>query len=152
MKKIIAISFTLYSILLIYFILFKFNFSLIQLENMISEFRSNGYQRVNLILLNSIKMQIMILDKWAILNLIGNTLPFIIYGFMFHLLFGFDILKSLLINFALVILIECIQLFFIIGTFDVDDILLNNISILVGLFCSKYCLNISIFSTLLKEK
>lgn len=130
--------FVIYTLLLIFFVLFKFNFTMYDLNNYIKNFREINYKRVNLEFLNSIKMQINILYRWAILNLLGNTIPFIIYGFLLKLTFNSSIYTAIFTSLFLVLLLELTQLIFVIGTFDVDDIFLNFLSILFGFLFGKY--------------
>ncbi len=138
MKHKIKILFYIYTFFLIFFVLFKFNFTIEDLVQTIKNFREVNYKRINLEFLNSIKMQINILDRWAILNLFSNTIPFIIYGFLFGFSFDFNVVKSILINVIFVLFLELIQLIFVIGTFDIDDIFLNVLSIIIGIIFVKY--------------
>lgn len=132
------IFFYIYAVLLIFLILFKFCFTLNQIEENILIFRESGYNRLNLELFRTIKMQINhIREEWAIKNLLGNTIPFIVYGVLYELAFKQKIIKAMLINLNLVVLIEIIQLVFIIGTFDIDDILLNTLCIFLGVMFIK---------------
>lgn len=68
------------------------------------------------------------------LNLAGNVLAFIPFGVFLPLLirsvrsFG----KTLLLGFELSLLVEIVQLFSKVGSFDVDDILLNTLGVLGG--------------------
>lgn len=137
-KKII---FYIYTIILIFFVLFKFSFTINDLKDTIEQFREVEYQRVNLDFLNTIKMQVSILDRWAIINLLGNTIPFVIFGLLFYISFKCKIINLFLYSLIFIISLELIQLIFVIGTFDIDDIFLNSLSILIGLVFGKYALN-----------
>ncbi len=134
----IKVVFLVYLICLIFFVLFKFNFTIDDMRESIEHFRLIDYNRVNLKFLNSIKMQLNIMDRWAILNLFGNTIPFLIYGFLFSVTFKITLFKSFIINSSFILSLELIQLIFVIGTFDIDDIFLNLLSILLGFLFGKY--------------
>ena len=73
-------------------------------------------------------------ESWAQLNLLGNTLPFLPFG---YLLFMSNpkkcsLLKVLLVGLMFVLLAEAVQFHTGLGTFDVDDIILNMSAIFVG--------------------
>lgn len=138
LKKKLIIFFVIYTIVLTYFVLFKFNFTINDLNDFINEFRSVNYKRVNLELFSSIKMQVNILDRWAILNLIANTVPFVVLGLLYKYCFKTSLIKSIIISAIFILSLELIQLIFVIGTFDIDDILLNFISILIGVLFVEY--------------
>ena len=76
-------------------------------------------------------------DPWSVLILLGNVIMFFPFGFFFILLWRNQSWKhTLLFGFLITLCIEVFQLF--VGrTFDVDDLLLNTIGVLLGgLFCS----------------
>lgn len=148
LKKKLIIFFVIYTIVLTYFVLFKFNFTINDLNDFINEFRSVNYKRVNLELFSSIKMQVNILDRWAILNLIANTVPFVILGLLYKYCFKTSLIKSIIISAIFILSLELIQLIFVIGTFDIDDILLNFISILIGVLFVEY---VVFYSAILPE-
>ena len=62
-----------------------------------------------------------------LLNVVGNVLIFIPFGFILP-----NIFKTFLITVLFVFIIECIQFALNVGSFDVDDILLNTIGSLIG--------------------
>lgn len=75
-------------------------------------------------------------DPWAIMILLGNVIMFFPIGFFCVLLWRSDCVKRILLTGVLTAFcIESIQLF--VGrTFDIDDILLNTLGVLLGgLFC-----------------
>ncbi len=135
------IVFIIYTIVLVFLILFKFSFTIEDFKNTIEQFREVDYKRVNLDFLSTLKIQIDILDRWAIVNLLGNTIPFIVYGFLFINAFKINIFNAIIINLIFVLSLELIQFIFVIGTFDIDDIFLNNLSILIGVLFGKFSLN-----------
>lgn len=68
------------------------------------------------------------------LNLVGNVLAFVPFGMFLPLLvkrvrsFG----KTLLLGFEFSLFVEIVQLFSKVGSFDVDDILLNTLGVFIG--------------------
>lgn len=70
----------------------------------------------------------------VLLNLVGNVICFIPFGFVIPVLAircrGLG--KMLLLSFMASLLVETIQLFSKLGSFDVDDILLNTLGGLIG--------------------
>ena len=75
----------------------------------------------------------------VVLNLAGNVLAFVSFGLFLPLLvkrvrsFG----KTVLLGFEFSLFVEILQLYSKVGSFDVDDILLNTTGVLIGylLFC-----------------
>ncbi|MFI3252615.1 MAG: VanZ family protein [bacterium] len=137
-RKQFSIIFYIYTCIMFFLVLFKFNFTYERIKESIELFRVSDYKMVNLDFLSTIKMQINQKNNWAFLNLFGNTIPFIFYGILFVLSFDTSLIKSILINLFVVLLIEIIQLIFVIGTFDIDDIFLNLTSIILGIILIKY--------------
>ena len=74
------------------------------------------------------------LNHQAVINLGGNVIMFIPLGFL--LPFVSDRAKKLkncfVMTFVLLILVEFVQLFTLLGSFDIDDLLLNMIGIFMG--------------------
>jgi glycopeptide antibiotics resistance protein len=105
--------------------------------------RSNTgrYRSCNLVLFGEIrrflKYRHILGTKIVFMNLAGNILVFLPFGFMlpvlcrfFHRLFG-----VLLAGFCLSFVIETLQLYFYVGSFDVDDLLLNTLGSIIGYAC-----------------
>ncbi len=126
--------------ILIFLVLFKFSFNITDIKETIEHFRNTNYQRTNYILFNTIKIQLSIINRWAVINLFANTIPFILYGILFELSFNMKLLTTIILTFLFILSIEFIQLYYVIGTFDVDDIFLNTLSILLGVFVIKFLL------------
>lgn len=85
---------------------------------------------------NLIPLRTFALDPWSVMILLGNVIMFFPIGFFYVLLWRRNSWKHiLLIGLLTTICIEVVQLF--VGrTFDIDDILLNTIGVLLGgLFC-----------------
>ena len=68
------------------------------------------------------------------LNLAGNVLAFVPFGVFLPLLVKHarSLVKTLLLGFEFSLLVEIVQLFSKVGSFDVDDILLNTLGVLIG--------------------
>ncbi|PLT29587.1 VanZ family protein [Peribacillus deserti] len=69
-------------------------------------------------------------------NLVGNILAFIPFGFLAPLLWRkiHNWVRLFLFSFLITFLIEVLQLLFRIGSFDVDDMILNVLGSLFGFF------------------
>ena len=74
------------------------------------------------------------LRRFAWINLLGNVLLFVPPGFFLPRLFpGLRRLwRTLLVSAAVIAAVECIQLFALVGSCDVDDLLLNLLGIALG--------------------
>ncbi len=67
------------------------------------------------------------------INILGNILMFIPYGFIGWLFPKYNDLKTLLIYFlSFLIVIEALQYFTRLGVFDIDDIILNTFGVVIG--------------------
>lgn len=101
---------------------------------------STGTYHYNLVLFREIKRfyryRALIGMKGVLLNLAGNVVAFIPFGFFLPLL------KPKMARFFLIFCstfffslgIECIQLVYRVGTFDVDDLFLNTLGGILGYF------------------
>lgn len=78
--------------------------------------------------------------KILITNILGNIFIFVPYGFFLPMIFG-DKFKSLkkfiLVMIAIVFAVEVIQFITGLGSFDVDDIILNTLGAVVGFLIFK---------------
>jgi glycopeptide antibiotics resistance protein len=107
---------------------------LAELKERINMFSSENTRNYNLIPLATIKSQLRhISEWWALRQIMGNIIPFMPFGFLLPIAYSkFNSFFKLFITGILSILfIEFFQLFTKVGSFDVDDILLN----LVGIMC-----------------
>lgn len=121
--------FAVYLALLAYFLFFA--------EATGRTFTERTYQ-YNLIPLHEIKRFVVYRKQLGFaavaLNLIGNVLAFVPFGLFLPLLlrgmryFG----KTVLLGFEFSLLVEIVQLFSKVGSFDVDDILLNTLGVVLG--------------------
>ncbi|MBE5889937.1 MAG: VanZ family protein [Lachnospiraceae bacterium] len=97
-----------------------------------------GEYRYNLTLLKEIKRFWNHIDiigwKAFLLNVFGNVIAFVPFGFFFPMLMKKtkSILLTTLTGFCFSLLVESLQLCLRLGIFDVDDMLLNTIGTFVG--------------------
>lgn len=70
----------------------------------------------------------------ALKNILGNIIPFVPMGFLIPMAFPFQrsLIKTMVSCLFLILSIEILQLIFYLGTFDVDDIILNSLSCFIG--------------------
>ena len=73
-------------------------------------------------------------ESWAQFNLIGNTIPFIPFGFLMPMSYRkkCSLGKVLLRGLLFVLFAELAQFYTNLGAFDVDDIILNMVAIFLG--------------------
>ena len=140
-KKLIKILFYIYIAFLILFVVLKFDGSferIISLHNSIIENEKDGIRNINLIPFRSISPYLKnITEPYAFKNIIANILVFIPLGFFVSNKNSKNVFKTLVICISVILSIECIQLLFKIGFFDVDDIILNFIGSLIGIGINK---------------
>ncbi|MCH5274749.1 MAG: VanZ family protein [Lachnospiraceae bacterium] len=138
-KKYLRILFVVYLLILLRVIVFKY--PLERLQEIVASWRSDvlweGMDRANFVWFRTIKMYV---HYWGYKsvnsfgNLVGNILVFIPLGYMLpRLSRAFqNILICLGTGLLVVLAIELFQLLTAFGSFDVDDILLNELGILLG--------------------
>ena len=123
LKKTYLILFIPYTILLLY--LLFLGFGRIQYEE-------------NIVRLVPIKSTYVFIQKsilWQniIINILGNIIMFIPFGFLGWALPTLKDLKTLILNFLFVIImVEALQYFTRMGIFDIDDIFLNTFGVWIG--------------------
>ncbi len=126
----------IYILLLFVFVVIKFSGSVEGLKERIEMYSQPGYQNYNLIPLRTIRMQLHYVQAdWARLNLLGNVLAFLPFGFLLPLAYGEKMASLRMVCCTGLISVTAIELFQLItklGSFDVDDILLNMLGILGG--------------------
>lgn len=86
------------------------------------------------------------MDLKAVLNIYGNIICFVPFGLYFTWIFKKKkrlFIKIYMMTFLFSLTIECIQLFCMIGIFDVDDLLLNTFGGILGYVLCKIYLVIS---------
>ena len=152
MKKKILI---IYTLLLLNFVVFKFygNINeLIERINSIRMDRNEGYWNINLTSLFVLKRYLTTfkseiikgnLTNYAILNILGNIIPFIPFGFLVP--FTFDkinnIYKFILVSSIFIVSIEFLQFITLLGFCDIQDFILNMVGCLLGYIIFK-CMSI----------
>lgn len=140
-KKLIKILFYIYIAFLILFVVLKFDGSferIISLHNSIIENEKDGLRNINLIPFRSISLYLRnITEPYAFKNILANILVFIPLGFFVSNKNSKNVFKALIICLGVILSIECIQLLFKIGFFDVDDIILNFLGSLIGMGINK---------------
>lgn len=138
-EKIYSVVFILYLLLLIRMIVFKYPMS--HLQQIVDTWQKDvvleGLHTANFVPFKTIKMYIRYYDMPGIRsfsNLFGNILVFVPVGFLLPLVHkASQKVWIMLLNALLLIVgIEVFQLFSNFGAFDVDDIILNFLGVLIG--------------------
>lgn len=81
-----------------------------------------------------------ILWKTIIINIFGNIIMFTPFGFLGIVFPKLNDFKTLIINFlSVIIIIESLQYFTRMGVFDIDDIILNTIGVVIGFWFYRFC-------------
>lgn len=141
-KKLIKILFSIYILFLILFVVLKFDGSferIISLHNSIIENEKDGLRNINLIPFRTMSPYLKnITEPYAFKNIAANIVIFIPLGFFILSKNPKNVFKALIICLGVILSIELIQLIFKIGFFDVDDIILNFIGSLLGVFMSLF--------------
>lgn len=121
--------FFIYLLILIYFLFFsdRYGRTTVSLE-----------YKYNLIPLNEIKRYLLYSDKFTteqlLVNVFGNVLAFLPYGFFIPItLDGYkSFFKVSLLSMFFSTCVELIQLLTRVGSFDIDDIILNTLGSMIG--------------------
>ena len=130
--------FIVYILLMLNFIVIKFNGNIQHLINTIQsnmERRAQGESGANLVPFRTIKAYVNDISFGiAFINILGNIIPFIPMGFLIPTAFPSQrtIIQTMISCFLLILSIEILQLIFFLGSFDVDDIILNLLSCFIG--------------------
>ncbi|WP_185806867.1 VanZ family protein [Bacillus salinus] len=101
---------------------------------------AGGYYSYNIVPFATIKnyfinFRYFNIDTW-IINIVGNVIVFVPFG-LFLPLMNKRLRKPILfivVFIAIITSLEMLQFIFAVGSFDVDDILLNTIGAVIGLF------------------
>mgnify|MGYP001119260580 CR=1 FL=1 len=137
-KRIFMILICIYVLFLIFFVILKFDGSFEEinlLHQQIIENEQADLKNVNLVPFKTISPYLKnITEMYAFKNIMGNIIIFFPLGFFVSYRFSKKVLKPMIICMLTILFIECIQLIFKIGFFDVDDILLNSIGCLFGIY------------------
>ena len=124
-----------YIILLFAIVVVKFKGSFAELRDRITLYSSQEAVIFNLIPFRNIGVQIShITQWWALKNLLGNLLPFIPFGFLLPIAYPRikAFFKVFLVGMFAVLFIEIFQYMTRLGSFDIDDIILNMVGVLSG--------------------
>lgn len=132
-KLLMNIIWWIYFALLFGIVIIKFRGSLSELFVKIEStpFGTN----YNLIPFNSIGEQLSHFSEgWARFNLMGNVIPFIPFGVLVPMISekANSFIRVLFIGMGFVLFVEVFQFFTRLGSFDVDDVILNMFGILTG--------------------
>ena len=133
--KVLIIIWWLYITLLFVFVVVKFKGSFYELSDRITSYSVQGSINYNLIPFRNMSVQIRhITQWWALKNLLGNIIPFVPFGFLLPIAYRkfTSVIKVLSTGLVSILLIEIFQFFTKLGSFDVDDIILNIIGIICG--------------------
>lgn len=126
--------FTIYILMLLIFVVFKFNGDVYSVIDTIRTNKDRGVG-VNLIPFSTIGAYISdINDSVSIINILGNIIPFIPMGFIIPMAFPSqrNVFKTIISSLLLIFSIEILQIIFYVGSFDIDDIILNLLSCFIG--------------------
>ncbi len=133
--KILKILWWVYIALLFVFVVVKFKGSFYELSNRINSYSMQGSINYNFIPFRSISTQFKYITQWwALKNLLGNIIPFIPFGLLLPITYKkfSSTISVFFTGLASILLIEIFQFFTKLGSFDVDDIILNMIGIVCG--------------------
>ena len=133
--KILKIIWWLYIDLLFVVVVVKFKGSFYELSDRINSCSMQSSINYNLIPFRSMSTQIThITQWWALKNLLGNIIPFVPFGFLLPITYKkfSSTISVFFTGLASILLIEIFQFFTKLGSFDVDDIILNMIGIVCG--------------------
>lgn len=130
----------IYLILLVVFVVFKFDgsfYSLSQTYDSIKNNRENGNMNYNVHFSRTIRSQIKYFSSdYAYRNLIGNLVIYLPLGFLIPVVLSYSnktiFAKSLLINLGVILVVEVLQFTLMVGFFDIDDIFLNLCGCILG--------------------
>ena len=144
-KRIFKVLFYVYVIFLVFVIVLKFDGSfekIISLHHSIIENEQSGIKNINVVPFKSILPYLRnITEAYAFKNIMGNILAFLPLGFFISNKFPKKVIKPIITCFVIIFVIECAQLVFKIGVFDVDDILLNMTGSILGI-----CVNLALYN------
>lgn len=146
--KIWKILFSIYILLVLNFIVIKFNGDLQHVINTVQsnmERRNQGESGANLVPFRTIETYMSDLSfSVAFMNIFGNIIPFIPMGFLIPMAFPSqrNIIKTMIFCFLLILNVEILQLILFLGSFDIDDIILNLLSCFIGFIIFKAYKNI----------
>ena len=104
-------------------------------------------QQLNLVPFRTLRLFINLLDSgvrsyilMAVINLAGNVILFIPLGFLLPRVFPWcdSLLRQIFITAAIITTVEILQLFTLVGSCDIDDLILNVIGSTFGFLIHKH--------------
>lgn len=113
--------FFLYSLLLIWLVVFKLNFSIEAIHKV---------RDINLI---PFHYENVIDGDIPLFEALLNVIVFVPFGFLFHKAFRWDILKEILLVLGISLIFEVIQYIFAIGATDITDLITNTLGGIIGI-------------------
>ncbi|MBJ7997146.1 VanZ family protein [Bacillus mycoides] len=133
------ITFWIYIALLINFVVFKFFGNVQDVINMAHDKYENvhrlGGSKSNFIPFRTINSYSSTMGiRSSFINIIGNIIPFIPLGFLIPIVFPSKrkFIKSMIVCLIIIITIEITQYITYLGFTDIDDVILNQISCMIG--------------------
>ncbi|MEC5308263.1 VanZ family protein [Bacillus thuringiensis] len=130
--------FYIYILLVINFVIFKFFGDINSVKNNIQltyESINNGGSNLSLIPFRTIfSYGTDLYMEISFINIVGNIIPFIPLGFLIPIVFPTrkPFIKTMNSCLGIIICIEVIQLITFLGRMDIDDVILNQISCVIG--------------------
>lgn len=131
LKKVFKVTWVIYILIVVWHLL-------INSTRLHFSYGINGYKSLNMVPFKQIGEYIINynnynFDIWF-MNLFGNVILFIPFGFMLPLIHnkGKNIKSNIIFSFMFSLIIELMQYIFSIGVFDIDDIILNLCGSLIG--------------------
>lgn len=140
-RIVLKIIWWIYIIVLFLLVVIKFYGSTSAIISRIENNSLSGAINYNLIPFRSISLQLAHISQgWARYNLLGNIVPFMPFGFLLPIVFDKinTFWKVIGVGFAVDFCIEVFQYITKIGSFDVDDIILNMSGIILGYLLMKF--------------
>lgn len=134
-KKVLAIIWWIYIVLLLVVVVIKFNGSFGELRDRVNSYSMEGSINYNLIPFRSLGAQVSHISQgWALKNLLGNLVSFMPFGFLLPIAYGKinTYIKVFIVGCLSIISMELLQLITKLGSFDVDDIILNMVGVSIG--------------------
>lgn len=138
LKKIWRTIFWIYVLMVINFIVIKFDGNI---NNTINTIKHNAWRRaqgdtfLNLVPSRTFELYFRDLSyDIGLINIMGNIVPFIPLGFLIPMVFPLyrKVLKAMFICLLIILGIESIQYFTYLGIFDIDDVIVNMVSCFIG--------------------
>jgi len=126
--------FVIYILLLLNFVVIKFDGNINHLIDTIQTNYNRG-PGINFVPFRTIETYISDMDySVAFINILGNIIPFIPLGFLIPIVFPSqrNIIKTMTNCLLMICSIEILQLIFFLGSCDIDDVILNQISCVIG--------------------